>query len=132
MPDKLKVSKAITFVNDYVDTKKMMEYLSVSDICLTPYRDPDQAASGTLAYGIGSGLVIISTPYRYAKELLARKRGFLVDFEDYNAMADVVNKLIDDPKLRNKTMRSIKRYCRSMDWSVVGKDYLKLIKKYSV
>lgn len=73
---KLKVEQSITFINEFLETKDLMEYLSISSLHLTPYRDPDQAASGTLAYAIGSDIVIISTPYRYAQELLAKKGGF--------------------------------------------------------
>jgi glycosyltransferase involved in cell wall biosynthesis len=107
-----------------------MEYLSISSLHLTPYRDPDQSASGTLAYAIGSNIVIISTPYRYAQELLAKKRGFLVPFEDYAAIAKIVNQLIDEPKLINKTKANIEEFSRTMAWSAVGKIYLILINNF--
>jgi len=127
---KLKVEWSITFVNEFLETKDLMEYLSISSLHLTPYRDPDQSASGTLAYAIGSNIVIISTPYRYAQELLAKKRGFLVPFEDYAAIAKIVNQLIDEPKLINKTKANIEEFSRTMAWSAVGKIYLILINNF--
>jgi glycosyltransferase involved in cell wall biosynthesis len=127
---KLKVEKSITFINEFLETKDLMEYISISKLHLTPYRDPDQSASGTLAYAIGSDIVIISTPYRYAQELLAKKRGFLVPFEDYAAIAKIVNQLIDKPMIRLLTKANIRKFGRTMAWPAVGKDYLKLINEF--
>ena len=127
---KLKVEKSITFINKFLKTKDLMEYLSISSLHLTPYRDPDQSASGTLAYAIGSNIVIISTPYRYAQELLAKKRGFIVPFEDYAAIAEIVNKLIDKPVIRLLTKANIRKFGRIMAWPAVGKSYLSVINKF--
>ena len=68
----LKVRSAITFINKYLETEDLMEYISAADIYLTPHRDPEQSASGTLAYAVGTDRLTISTPYRYAQELLGR------------------------------------------------------------
>ncbi|MGD0284246.1 MAG: glycosyltransferase [Candidatus Saccharimonadales bacterium] len=128
---KLKVEKSITFINEFLETKDLMEYISISKLHLTPYRDPDQSASGTLAYAIGSDIVIISTPYRYAQELLAKKRGFLVPFEDSDAIAKTINHLIDKPLIRLLTKANIRKYGKTMAWPTVGKNYLKLINEFT-
>jgi glycosyltransferase involved in cell wall biosynthesis len=128
---KLNVAHAVSFVDKYVKTSELSKYLAITDIYLTPHRDPEQAASGTLAYAIGNGLITISTPYRYAQELLANKRGFLVPFEDYNAIAKTVNRLISRPYLRKRTKALLKPYGQTMSWEAVGQSYLKLINKFS-
>lgn len=129
---KLKVESAITYINKYLDTEDLMEYISAADIYLTPHRDPEQSASGTLAYAVGTDRLTISTPYRYAQELLALNRGFLVPFEDPVAIADTVNRLVNDTSLQKKTRQSLNVYSEKMAWPVVGKDYLKIIEDYTI
>jgi glycosyltransferase involved in cell wall biosynthesis len=128
---KLNVSHAVNFVDKYVKTSELSKYLAITDIYLTPHRDPEQAASGTLAYAVGNDLITISTPYRYALELLASKRGFLVPFEDYEAIAKTVSRLISRPNLRKRTKALLKPYGQTMSWEAVSESYLKLINKHS-
>ena len=40
-------------------------------VYVTPYLNPAQITSGTLAYSFGCGKPIVSTPYWHAEELLA-------------------------------------------------------------
>ena len=79
---------------------ELVGYLQATDIYLTPYLNPVQIVSGTLAYAVGCGKAIVSTPYLYAEELLAHGRGFLVEFRDARSIAETVTSLLDDPDLR--------------------------------
>ena len=129
MAEELKVCHALEFVNKYIPTTNLMRYLRASDIYLTIHGDPSQAASGTLAYAIGSGLAAISTPYLYAKELLADGRGQLVKFEDPASIAAAANRYIEDGELRHSVEHAARAYGKKMAWPMVAREYLKLIKQ---
>jgi glycosyltransferase involved in cell wall biosynthesis len=123
----LGVEKSLVFVNHYLPLDELVEYLQAADLYLTLHGDPEQAASGTLAYALGAGLVAISTPYRYAKEVLGEGRGFLVPFDDDRALSETVIKLMSDKKLFEATREAALNYGASMSWPIVGRDYVELM-----
>ena len=68
----------VRLIDKYLDFDELVSLSQATDIYLTPYLNPVQIVSGTLAYAVGCGKAIVSTPYLYAEELLAYGRGFLV------------------------------------------------------
>ena len=70
----------VEFVDEYLSQAQIVEYLLASDVYVTPYLDPQQITSGTLAYALGAGKAIVSTPYPHATEVLTAERGILVPF----------------------------------------------------
>ncbi len=113
----------IKLIDKYLDFDELLNYLSATDIYLTPYLNPVQIVSGTLAYAVGCGKAIVSTPYLYAKELLAHGRGFLADFRDAASLGERVNALLDDPWLRRSVERRAYRFGRQMTWPNVAHEY---------
>ena len=81
------VERNVIFHNRFVSPDEMAQFVGSADIYITPYPYEAQAVSGTLAYAVGAGKAIISTPYWHAAELLAGGRGVLVPFEDSDAIA---------------------------------------------
>lgn len=116
----------IQLIDKYLDFDELVSYLQATDIYLTPYLNPTQIVSGTLAYAVGCGKAIVSTPYLYAKEVLANHRGFLVDFRDSESIAGRIIALLDDTALRRATERRAYRFGRQMTWPHVAVDYGKL------
>jgi glycosyltransferase involved in cell wall biosynthesis len=113
----------VQLVDKYLDFDEVVSYLSATDIYLTPYLNPAQIVSGTLAYAVGCGKAIVSTPYLYAQELLAHYRGFLCDFRDSASITMWLNMLLDDPSLRRATERRAYRFGRQMTWPHVAAQY---------
>jgi glycosyltransferase involved in cell wall biosynthesis len=113
----------VQLVDRYLDFDELVGYLAATDIYLTPYLNPVQIVSGTLAYAVGCGKAVVSTPYLYAKELLAHNRGFLCDFRDADSIARQLNMLLDDPALRRATERRAYRFGRQMTWPHVAVEY---------
>ncbi|HJT37361.1 MAG TPA: glycosyltransferase family 4 protein [Actinomycetota bacterium] len=113
----------VQLVDKYLDFDELVSYLAATDIYLTPYLNPVQIVSGTLAYAVGCGKAVVSTPYLYAKELLANNRGFLCDFRDAGSIARLLTMLLDDPALRRATERRAYRFGRQMTWPHVAREY---------
>jgi glycosyltransferase involved in cell wall biosynthesis len=116
----------VQLIDKYLDFDEVVSYLAATDIYLTPYLNPAQIVSGTLAYAVGCGKAIVSTPYLYAQELLAHNRGFLCDFRDASSIATRLNMLLDDPALRRATERRAYRFGRQMTWPNVAMQYGRL------
>jgi len=113
----------VQLVDKYLEFDELVHYLQATDIYLTPYLNPVQIVSGTLAYAVGCGKAVVSTPYLYAQELLALHRGFLCNFRDAASIALNVTALLDDPALRRATERRAYRFGRQMTWPHVANEY---------
>lgn len=113
----------VRFVDKLLTQDEVIQSLVMSDIYMTPYLGKDQAVSGTLAYGVGYGRVIVSTPYRYAEEMLAEGRGLLANFRDSASLEACILQLLNDPtritEMENRTLE----LGRTMLWNEIAKTY---------
>ncbi len=113
----------VRLVDKYLEFDELLSYLAATDVYLTPYLNPVQIVSGTLAYAVGMGKAVVSTPYLYAEELLANGRGMLAPFRDPEAIAQALDALLGDPWLRRATERRAYRFGRQMTWPHVARAY---------
>ncbi len=113
----------VLFVDQFVTLKDLKEFIGAANIYITPYLDPEQVVSGTLAYTVGAGKAVISTPYRYAKELLAEDRGILVPFRDSEAVSEKILFLLDNEADANAMRKRAYLYGRQMIWPAVAQRY---------
>jgi len=119
----LGVAGSMIFHNRFVSQDELTEFLSATDIYITPYLQPEQITSGTLAYAVGAGKSVISTPYIYARELLAEGRGVLIPWRDSSAIAREVIALVGDPDRRRAMCARAAAYGVGMTWPAVGERY---------
>lgn len=124
---KLGVEQQVLFVNRFVAPEEMAALVGSADIYVTPYCHEAQAVSGTLAYALGAGKAIISTPYWHAAEVLDHGRGLLVPFESSAAIAKATIKLLDDDKARQAMRERAYLYARPMVWKRVAQSYMATI-----
>jgi glycosyltransferase involved in cell wall biosynthesis len=121
----LGVEANVIFRNRFVSPQEMVELIGAADIYITPYKHKAQVVSGTLAYALGAGKAIISTPYLHAIELLDSERGALVPFDDPEAIAQKTVELLDNDTARHAMRKRAYLYARDMVWSRVAQKYMK-------
>jgi glycosyltransferase involved in cell wall biosynthesis len=126
LAQKLGVQDNVLFIDKYLTKQEVITYLHLSDMYLTPYLSKEQAVSGTLAYAMGCGRVIISTPYRYAEEMLGEGRGLLAGFKDADSMAGCIRTVLGNPAAKAAMERKTLEVGRSMIWSAVAEQYAEL------
>ena len=120
----LGVASSVIFHNRFVSRGELVKFLAAADIYVTPYLKPEQSTSGTLAYAVGSGKAVISTPYIYARELLADGRGILVPWRDSQTITRAVVDLLGDDVKRAALCARAAAHGRSMVWPAVARRYL--------
>jgi glycosyltransferase involved in cell wall biosynthesis len=128
---RLGVDDNLVFHDRFVSNTELVQFLSATDIYITPYLNAEQITSGTLAYAVGSGKAVISSPYRYARELLADGRGVLVPWRDSEAIATEVVGLLSDERRRGEFERRAAAFGRGMAWPVVGRSYMQTFQRAS-
>ena len=122
----------VVFYNRFVSLEELVEFIGVADIYLTPYLNEAQIVSGTLAYTLGAGKAVISTPYWYAEEMLSDERGALVPFNDPAALADQVIDLLGDKAKRDAMRKRAYLFGRAMIWSEVAQRYMESFERARV
>ncbi|TVR74174.1 MAG: glycosyltransferase [Marinilabiliales bacterium] len=120
------LEKHVYFNNEFVAEDRLFEYLSATDVYITPYPNEAQITSGTLSYAVGSGCAVVSTPYWHAQELLGNGRGRLFDFRDTAQLASIVDELLSDPEKLSALREKSREYGKKLRWPKIGKQYLYL------
>lgn len=118
------VESQVIFYNRFVSLEELVQFIGAADIYITPYLNEAQITSGTLAYTIGAGKAVISTPYWYAEEMLADERGVLTPFRDSARLAEHVIELLDNEAHRHAMRKRAYLYGREMIWPVVARRYM--------
>lgn len=125
----LGVGDNIVFHDRFLERDELIEIIRAADIYVTPYLNEAQVVSGTLAYAVGAGKAVVSTPYWHAQEMLADGRGRLVPFKDSQALSQQINQLLDVPEERLKMRRAAYDYSRPMVMKEMGRHYLALFSR---
>ena len=120
----LGVQSHVVFFDEFVDQARLLDFISMCDVYVTPYLNEFQMTSGTLAYSFGLGKAVVSTPYWHAKELLADGRGILVPFNDPQSIGYEIASLLTDDVRRHAMRKRAYAASRSMTWTQTAERYL--------
>jgi glycosyltransferase involved in cell wall biosynthesis len=129
MIHQLGINRHVIFRNSFVALRELGEFLGIADLYISPYPEEAQITSGTLAYAMGTGKAIISTPYWYAVEMLAEGRGQIVPFKDSKALAEQINALLDNDGQRHAMRKKAYTFTREALWKDVSKRYLEIFRQ---
>ena len=99
---------------------ELADLLAATDVFVTPYLNREQIASGALTFAIAAGCAVVSTPYRYAEDLLASGAGELVPFGDAEALAAAVNRFLEDPEALAGARAEAHRVGSQLAWPAVA------------
>ena len=115
----------------FIETKKLKEYLYISDIVLLPYWQKYASASGIFHLALGAGRAFIcseSAKFAEAKQLFS-------EFPLFVPMTSVAKwkrsmKLIaEDKDMRAKISKLVEDYAKETSWENAGKKHIELYEK---
>src|SRR6266702_1114479 len=120
----LGIEDHVVFLDQFVDQATLLEFISMSDVYVTPYLNEAQMTSGTLAYSFGLGKPVVSTPYWHALELLDDGRGVIVPFGNAAAVGKAIAQLLTDAPRRQAMRERAYAISRSMTWERTAERYM--------
>lgn len=126
MVKELGIQENVIFHNRFVNDDELRNFLCAADVYVTPYLRREQMTSGTLAFAVGAGKVVVSTPYWAAEELLAEGRGKLVPFGNWHHITDSIIEILGNDSLFYSMRRRAYDFSRTMIWPKAGREYWKL------
>jgi polysaccharide biosynthesis protein PslF len=126
---KLKLQRSVVFVHHYLDDDQFKRHYQAADFFITAYLNTQQPTSGTLAYGLGSGKICISTPYHYAREVLSDGAGLIVEPRNSPAIAKAIIDTWQDPEVAMQYRKRAYQKGREMTWPNIGLSYVDLFRQ---
>lgn len=116
----------VRLINEYLPTKKLMEYLTLTDIYLFTSKDPNQAMSGTFLYAMSAGCPIISNSFVLAKEMLDEQTGIILETNDEKELAGQAIRLLQNEALRKQMGHNAYLKTRNTTWNKVAAKHIRL------
>jgi glycosyltransferase involved in cell wall biosynthesis len=123
LTNRLHLEGNVHFVDRYLPEDELSMYLQAVDIYVAPYLGKDQVSSGTLTLALGHGKAIVSTPTLFAKEELSNNRGLFCKFADARSIAECVERILGDSKLRLQLETNAYKYGQGVGWTKVAEQY---------
>jgi len=127
----LQLEQNVAFFNSFVEDEELFLFLGAADVYVTPYLREKQLTSGTLAFAMGAGKAIVSTPYWAAEALLGHGRGKLVGFGNSADMACAILEILSDETLSLGMRMRAYQYGRKISWPKIGDAYRHLLSSHS-
>jgi glycosyltransferase involved in cell wall biosynthesis len=116
----LGLEQHVEFDDRFLTVTEIGDLLAATSLFVTPYLDRDQASSGALTFAVAAGCAVVSTPYRYAEDLLSTGAGTLVPFADPEALGNAISRYIEQPERLQGARAEARRIGRQLSWPSVA------------
>jgi len=116
----LGLEEHVEFDDRFLSVTEIGDLLADTSVFVTPYLDRDQASSGALTFAVAAGCAVVSTPYRYAEDLLSTGAGTLVPFADPEALGHAISQFIEEPDLLRAARDEARRIGKQLSWPSVA------------
>ena len=126
----LGIQKHVKFYNKYVKLSEIIKYLQATDVFVCSNIDPNQITSGTLAYAVGAGRAVVSTPFLHARDFITPDIGILAEFSNSSSFRDALIKILSDSDYKKKLEEKAYSYTRHMTWPNTASSYMTLFHNY--
>ncbi|NLB52719.1 MAG: glycosyltransferase [Syntrophomonadaceae bacterium] len=113
----------VSFINRFLEPEELGDYLYMTDIYLSPYPQMGQSISGTLAYALGCGRAIVSTPHIYAQMAGQEQRGLVAPDTTPQSLAKLLNRILSEPDLKLKLEKRAASLGRKIKWPYIAQQY---------
>ncbi|WP_127486024.1 glycosyltransferase [Paenibacillus ehimensis] len=120
------IERNVVMIDRYMEEHDLVKHLMACDIYVTPYPGMQQITSGTLAYAVGLGRPVLSTPYCYAQDLLSDYPELLLPYDDEQPWIDNIVSLLSNDVLLRGWGKKIESVGKSMHWPEVGRRHEQL------
>ncbi|MFC4769860.1 glycosyltransferase family 4 protein [Effusibacillus consociatus] len=117
------LEKNVVMIDRYIEEEDLIKQITACDLYITPYPGMEQITSGTLAYAVGLGRPVLSTPYSYAQDLLGEYGQLLIPFDDWQNWSRQIKMLLSDRSVLKQWERRMERIGKLMHWPLVGKKH---------
>jgi glycosyltransferase involved in cell wall biosynthesis len=111
----------VSFDDRFLEVGELAALLGATDLFVTAYTGREQIVSGALTFAIAAGCPVVSTPYRYAEDLLSSGAGRLVPFDDVDALAEGMASFLESPGSLAFAAHEARRVGASLSWDEVAR-----------
>ena len=116
----LGLDQHVIFLDRFMDIHELADLLAITDVFCTPYHNCNQIVSGALTFALAAGCPVVSTPYLYARDVLADGAGILVPNGDIPAFANAIRQLLPGGSGAIEAREAACAASASLSWPAVG------------
>lgn len=127
--ESLHLNDHVRFINRFFSEEELTELLTVTDLYISPYPGMTQITSGTLAYAVGLGRPIVTTPYAYARDVLRDFPDLIIPYGAKQQWAEKIIKLLTDQEVHRSIEQRMQLLGRTMRWPYVGRLFFTMLQK---